>query len=68
MKPISTATIIGANRTMRRNIVAIFAFFGQANVYLVSRSLEKSNKAKESAYQSVRAKSVKHRIISVDYS
>lgn len=68
MKPISTVTIIGANGTMGRNIAAIFASFGNANVYLVSRSLEKSNKAKESAYQSVRAESVKQRMIPADYS
>lgn len=68
MKSVSTVTIIGANGTMGRNIAAIFASFGNANVYLVSRSLEKSNKAKESAYQSVRAESVKNRMISADYS
>ena len=62
MKSISTVTIVGANGTMGRNIAAIFASFGNANVYLVSRSLEKSNKAKESAYQSVRAESVKCRM------
>lgn len=68
MKSISTVTIVGANGTMGRNIAAIFASFGNANVYLVSRSLEKSNKAKESAYQSVRAESVKNRMIPADYS
>lgn len=68
MKSISTVTIVGANGTMGRNIAAIFASFGNANVYLVSRSLEKSNKAKESAYQSVRAESVKCRMVPADYN
>ncbi len=68
MQSISTVTIIGANGTMGRNIAAIFASFGNANVYLVSRSIEKSDKARENAYQSVRAESVKHRMISADYS
>lgn len=39
MKSIGTVTIVGANGTMGRNITAIFVSFGNANVYLVSRSL-----------------------------
>lgn len=35
MKSIGTVTIVGANGTMGRNIAAIFASFGNANVYLV---------------------------------
>lgn len=65
---IHTVTILGANGTMGRNIAAIFAAFGNATVYLVSRTLEKSEKAKNEAYQSVRAESVKNRMIPADYT
>ena len=67
MEFIKTVSIIGANGTMGRNIAAIFASFGNAEVYLISRSIEKSGKAKESAYHSVRAESVKNRMIPADY-
>lgn len=33
MKSIKTVSIIGANGTMGRNIAAIFASFGNAEVY-----------------------------------
>ena len=56
---VKTVTVIGANGTMGRNISAIFAAFGNAKVYMVSRDLKKSETAKEKAYQSVRAESVK---------
>ena len=65
---VKTVTIIGANGTMGRNIAAIFASFGQAKVYMVSRTLEKSKQAREEAYKSVRAESIKHRMIAKDYS
>lgn len=65
---IHTVTILGANGTMGGNIAAIFAAFGNATVYLVSRTLEKSEKAKNEAYQSVRAESVKNRMIPADYT
>lgn len=68
MKEIKKVTIVGANGTMGRNVAAIFASFGNADVYLVSRSIEKSRKAKEKAYQSVRAESVKEKMIPADYS
>ena len=68
MLDIRTVTIIGANGTMGRNIAAIFASFGNASVYLVSRTLEKSIQAKGRAYQSVRAESVKERMEPRDYS
>jgi len=56
---VSVVTVIGANGTMGRNVSAIFASFGNAKVYMISRSIEKSEKAKEKAYQTVRAESVK---------
>lgn len=65
---IKTVTILGANGTMGRNIAAIFASFGGADVYLVSRTMEKSIQAKERAYTSVRAESVKEKMIPADYT
>ena len=65
---IKKVTILGANGTMGRNIAAIFASFGGAEVYLVSRSMEKSIQAREKAYTSVRAESVKEKMIPKDYS
>lgn len=66
-KTIHTVTVVGANGTMGRNIAAIFASFGNARVYLVSRSIEKSIAAKNKAYLSVRAESVKEKMIPSDY-
>ena len=65
---IKRVTILGANGTMGRNIAAIFASFGGAEVYLVSRTMEKSIHAKEMAYTSVRAESVKEKMIPADYT
>ncbi len=67
MKPIGTVTVLGANGTMGKNIAGIFASFGRARVYMVSRSAEKSEAAKENACQSVRAESIRERMISADY-
>lgn len=65
---IKTVTVVGANGTMGRNVAAIFASFGDATVFMVSRSLEKSIEAKSKAYQSVRAESIKEKMIPADYS
>lgn len=67
MRTIKTVTIIGANGNMGRNIAAIFASFGNATVYLLCRTLDKSRKAKDNAYQSVRAESVKNKMIPATY-
>lgn len=64
---VNTVTIVGANGTMGRTIAAIFASFGNAKVYLVSRSLEKSIDAKNKAYLSVKAESIKEKMIPYDY-
>ena len=64
---INTVTVLGANGPMGRNIAAIFASFGNAKVYLVSRSMEKSIAAKDKAYLSVRAESVREKMIPIDY-
>ena len=68
MSLIKTVTVLGANGTMGQNISAIFASFGAAKVYLVSRDIEKSEAAKNKAYLSVRAECVKNRMIPKDYS
>lgn len=68
MISVNTVTVLGANGTMGCNVSAIFASFGSAKVYMVSRSIEKSEKALEKACQSVKAESIKKRLISADYS
>lgn len=65
---IHTVTIVGANGTMGRNVSAIFAAFGNATVYMVSRDAEKSAEACEAACLSVRADSIKKRLIPLDYA
>ena len=42
---IETVTVVGANGTMGTNVSGIFASFGGAKVYMVSRDIEKSRKA-----------------------
>ncbi len=64
----NTVTVIGANGTMGCNVAAIFASFGGAKVYMVSRTMEKSEKAVEKASQSVKAESIKKRLVPADYS
>lgn len=64
---INTVTVLGANGTMGRNVAAIFASFGNAKVYMVSRSTEKSQNAIEKAYESVKAESIKAKMIATDY-
>jgi len=65
---VKTVTVVGANGTMGRNVSAIFAAFGNAKVYMVSRDLAKSEAAREKSYQSVRAESVKNNMYPADYS
>ena len=67
MNRINTVTIVGANGTMGRNIAAIFASFGNAKVYLISRTIEKSVEAKEKAFLSVKADSIKEKMVPCDY-
>lgn len=68
MVEIKTVTVLGANGTMGQNISAIFASFGAAKVYLISREVSKSEKAKNKAYLSVRAECIKDRMVALDYS
>lgn len=65
---ITTVTVIGANGTMGSNISGIFASFGNAKVYMVSRDLEKSKNAITKAGKSVRADSITRNLIPADYS
>lgn len=65
---IKTVTVLGANGTMGRNIAAIFASFGKAKVYMVSRSIESAKQAAEMAAKSVRADAIKGNLIPADYA
>lgn len=64
---INTVTVLGANGTMGRNVAGIFASFGQTKVYMVSRTIEKANKACIQAYKSIRAESIRENLIPVTY-
>ena len=65
---INTVTVVGANGTMGTNVSAIFASFGGAKVYMVSRDLEKSKKAVLKAGKTVKADSIVSNLIPADYS
>ncbi|MCB6365049.1 3-hydroxyacyl-CoA dehydrogenase family protein [Intestinibacillus massiliensis] len=65
---INTVTVLGANGTMGCNISGIFASFGNAKVYMVSRSMEKAEAAVAKAAQSVKAEAVESNLIPCDYS
>jgi len=67
MLNIKTVTVIGANGTMGCKVAGIFASFGGAKVYLVSRKKEKSVAAIDRAAKSVRADSIKANMIPADY-
>jgi len=65
---ISTLTVVGANGTMGTNVSAIFASFGAAKVYMVSRDIEKSKAAAIKAGKTVKADSIIKNLIPADYS
>ena len=65
---IKTVTVIGANGTMGTNVSAIFASFGNAKVYMVSRDIEKSKRAALRAGKTVKADSIVNNLIPADYS
>ena len=65
---IKTVTIVGANGTMGTNVSAIFASFGNAKVYMVSRDIEKSKKAALKAGKTVKADSIYSHLVPADYS
>lgn len=64
---IKTVTVIGANGTMGTNVSAIFASFGNAKVYMVSRDLEKSKTAAQKAGKTVKADSIISNLVPADY-
>lgn len=65
---IKTVTVLGANGTMGCNISGIFASFGGAKVYMVSRSMDKAKAAVSKAAMSVKADAVIGNLIPADYS
>ncbi len=67
MRNIKTVTVVGANGTMGANVSGIFASFGAAKVYMVSRNVEKSWAAAVRAGKSVKADSITSHLIAVDY-
>lgn len=68
MLNIKTVTVVGANGTMGTNVSAIFASFGDAKVYMVSRDLEKSKLAAQRAGKTVKADSIVSHLVPADYS
>lgn len=65
---INTVTVIGANGTLGIGVSGIFASFGNAKVYMISRSIEKSNQAIIQTAQSVKANSIMENLVAKDYS
>ena len=68
MLDIKTVTVVGANGTMGANVSAIFASFGGATVYMVSRDKEKSKKAAVRSGKSVKADSIVNHLFAADYT
>jgi 3-hydroxyacyl-CoA dehydrogenase len=65
---IKTVTVLGANGTMGCNVSGIFASFGNAKVFMISRTMDKSYVAIERAAASVKADAIKINLIPADYS
>lgn len=65
---IRTVTIVGANGTMGTNVSAIFASFGKAKAFMVSRDIKKSERAALKAGKTVKADSITSHLIPADYS
>lgn len=65
---INTVTVVGANGTMGTNVSAIFASFGNAKVFMVSRDVEKSKQAAYKAAKSVKADAIINNLFPADYS
>ena len=68
MLQIKTVTVVGANGTMGTNVSAIFASFGNAKVFMVSRDMTKSQNAALRAGKTVRADSIIRNLVAADYS
>ncbi len=68
MNDIKTVSVVGANGTMGSNVSGIFASFGNAKVYMISRDIEKSKQAAIRAAKSVKAGCIIENLCPVDYS
>lgn len=68
MLNIKTVTVVGANGVMGANACAMFASFGNAKVYMISRDIQKSRNAINKATKAVRAESIKCNLVACDYS
>jgi len=64
---INNICVLGANGTIGSQIAGLLAAFCDAKVYLVSRTMEKSIKAKELAVKSVRADAIAPLLIPKTY-
>lgn len=64
----NVVTVIGANGTMGCNACAMFASFGNAKVYMISRDIQKSRNSISKVIKAVRAESIKENLIPCDYS
>ena len=62
-----TISILGANGAMGKNIAGIFASYGSAKVYLLTRTMEKSQNAIDKAVESVRSESIRKNMIPKTY-
>ncbi|MDF2544135.1 MAG: hypothetical protein K0S47_3853 [Herbinix sp.] len=64
---IRTVTVLGANGTMGCNVAGIFASFGNAKVFMVSRDIEASRKAQKKAAMSVKAEAIIQNLVPKTY-
>lgn len=65
---IQKVTVIGANGTLGVGVSSMFASFGNAEVFMISRDMEKSKKAIENAGTLVKANSIKSNLIPCTYA
>ena len=67
MLNIKTVSVIGANGTMGAAVAGLVAAFGNAKVFLVCRKMEAAEKAVEVSANSVKADSLRSRLIPKSY-
>lgn len=65
---INTVTVIGVTGTMGANVAGIFASFGDAKVYCVGRNIDRVQKSIDRIVNSVRADSIRNKLIPADFS
>ena len=68
MMNIKTVTVIGATGSMGIGVAGIFASFGNARVYCVGRDIDKVHNTIPKIVQSVRADSIRPKLLPADYS